>query len=176
MDKTAASKRQEAEPAAPSAGAGADIIYLPDERQQQKQKAKSGSNRRKRQHVEQFRTDDAEHEALHERLRTSGLSLGEYVLQIGAFEGGKTSRRRRRREIKTPDDFEVLASQIVVALNRGGNNLNQIARGMNEFLLIAHERSNAQLESFVLEVLDAIRGMPAQFEEPVAAIKAAFRS
>ncbi|HEY5328268.1 MAG TPA: hypothetical protein VIJ79_00145 [Acidobacteriaceae bacterium] len=168
-DNPAHAERQEAEPAQPEARAGADIIYLPDERQRRK-KVTSGSNRRKRHHIERFRTDDAEHEALHQQLRAIRLSLGEYVMQLGKIAGGKLSRPRRRGRAAVDD---VALTQAVVAFNRAGNNQNQTVRALNELLLIAHEQSNARLESLVLELADAIRGMPVLFAEPFAAIMAA---
>ena len=145
------------------------IIYLPDDRQRKK-KVTSGSDRRKRQHLEQFRTDDAEHEALHEQLRASGLSLGAYVMQLAEIAGGKVSRPRRRGRAAVDD---VALTQAVVAFNRAGNNQNQTVHALNELVLIARERSNARLESLLLELADAVRGVPALFAEPVAAIKAA---
>ena len=146
-----------------------DVIYLPDARQRTK-RVTSGSNRRKRHHLERFRTDDAEHAALHEQLRASGLSLGAYVMQLAEIAGGKVSRPRRRGRAGVDD---VALSQATVALNRVGNNQNQTVHALNELVLIARERSNARLESLVLELADAIRGMPALFAEPVAAIMAA---
>jgi len=168
-DHSARAAAQGAGVAEGEARAGADIIYLPDERQRRK-KATSGSDRRKRRNVERFRTDDAEHEALHEQVQASGLSLGEYVMQLAKIAGGKSSRRRRRGRA-TLD--EVALTQAIVAFNRAGNNQNQIARALNELLLTAQEQSNARLENLVLELAEAIRTMPALFAEPVAAIMAA---
>lgn len=167
-DKPAHAERQEAD-AAPEARAAADIIYLPDERRRRK-KATSGSNKRKRHNVERFRTSDDEHEALQERLRASGLSLGEYVMQLANIAGGKISRPRRRSRAAVDD---LALTQAVVAFNRAGNNHNQIARALNELLLIAHEQSNARLASEVEMLAEAIRGLPLMFAEPVAAIMAA---
>jgi hypothetical protein len=169
MDNPAHAERQEAEPAEAETRAGADIIYLPDERQRTK-KITSGSNKRKRQHLEQFRTDDAERDALREQLRATGLSLGEYVMQLAKIAGGKEARPRRRGRAA----FDAVAlTQAVVAFNRAGNNQNQIARSLNELLQIAREQSNARLESLVSELAEAVRGIPDLFAEPVAAIMAA---
>jgi Bacterial mobilisation protein (MobC) len=57
-------------------------------------------------------------------------------------------------------------TQAVVAFNRAGNNQNQIARALNEFLLVAHEQSSARLASEIEARLAAI-------DEITAAIKAA---
>ena len=167
-DKSARAARQEAETAAPI-GTAADIIYLPDERQQRK-KVTSGSERRQRHHVERFRTDDSEHAALHERLRASRLSLGDYVMQCATIAGGKGSRPRRRGRAQV--DLVAL-TQAIVAFNRAGNNQNQIARALNEIALVAREQSNTRLEFLVQELADAIRGIPDLFAAPVAAIIAA---
>jgi hypothetical protein len=172
-DKPAPAERQEAEVAEVETRAGADIIYLPDDRQRTK-KVTTGSENRQRQHVRRFRTDDAEDAALDDRLQASGFkSLGEYVMNLAEIAGGKESRPRRRGRAAV--DVAALMD-VRVDLNRIGNNINQIARTLNELLLIAHERSNAALESMVLEALAAIRETSTLFEEPVAAIKAALES
>jgi hypothetical protein len=169
MNKTAAAEPQDSESVIPEAGAGADIIHLPDGRQRTK-KVTSGSDRRKRQHTERFRTDDAEHEALHEQLRVRGLSLGEYVMQLAKIGSGKIARPRRGNRAAV--DNEAL-TQAVVAFNRAGNNQNQIARALNELLLVAHEQSSARLASEIEARLAAIDELTAMFAEPVAAITAA---
>jgi hypothetical protein len=115
-NKSARAERQDSESVIPEAGAGADIIHLPDGRQRTK-KVTSGSDRRKRQHTERFRTDDTEHEALHEQLRARGLSLGEYVMQLAKIGGGQISRPRRGSRVAV--DNEAL-TQAVVAFNRAG--------------------------------------------------------
>jgi hypothetical protein len=169
MNKTAAAEPQDSESVIPEAGAGADIIHLPDGRQRTK-KVTSGSDRRKRQHTERFRTDDAEHEALHEQLRVRGLSLGEYVMQLAKIGSGKIARPRRGNRAAV--DNEAL-TQAVVAFNRAGNNQNQIARALNELLLVAHEQSSARLASQIEARLAAIDGIASMFAEPMAAIMAA---
>ncbi len=163
-----AAGRQKAD-AAPAARGAADVIYLPDERQRRK-KATSGSDRRKRHHVERFRTNDAEHEALHERLRASGLGLGAYVMLLADIGGSKAARPRRRSRAAVDD---VALTQAVVAFNRAGNNQNQVARALNELLLVAREQGNARLAGEVEGLAAAIRGLPLMFAEPVAAILAA---
>jgi hypothetical protein len=168
--KSARAERQEAEPAEPETRGGApDIIYLPDDRQRTK-KVTTGSNRRKRHHLEQFRTDDTEHEALHEELRARGLSLGAYVMQHGEIPSGEFSRPRRRGHAAVDT---VALTQATVALNRVGNNQNQEVRALNELVLIAREQSNARLESLVLERIEVLRRMPDLFAAPVAALQAA---
>jgi hypothetical protein len=169
MDNPAHTERQEPEPATETR-AGADIIYLPDDRQRAK-KATSGSENRQRQHVERFRTNDAEHEALHEQLRVSGLSLGEYVMQLGKIAGGKISRPRRRREIKLAVYTEAL-TQAVIAINRVGNNQNQEVRALNVLALSAHEQGNAHFESQVSGRIEELRRLPDFLARPLAALMA----
>ena len=64
-------------------------------------------------------------------------------------------------------------TQAVVAFNRAGNNQNQVARALNELLLVAREQGNARLAGEVEGLAAAIRGLPLMFAEPVAAILAA---
>jgi hypothetical protein len=78
----------------------------------------------------------------------------------------RIGQRRRAVDI-------VALTDALVAFNRAGNNQNQIARALNELLLVAHEQSNARLASEVAALSEAIRGLPVMFAEPVAAIMAA---
>jgi hypothetical protein len=137
----------------------------PDLRQPTK-KVTSGSDNRARQHVERFRTDDAEHAALHDQARASGLSFGAYMRASKLGDPGPRAQRR------APVDVTAL-TQALVAFNRVGNNQNQIARALNELLLIAGERSSTRLENLVQELACAIRELPALFAAPNAAILAA---
>ena len=152
----------------PEAAAPPPVIHLPDLRQTTK-KVTSGSGKRQRQHVERFRTDDAEHEALHERLRETGLSLGAFVMRLAALGG--MGRRPRLRRRATVDVKAVTAA--LVAFNRGNNNLNQIAHGSNRLLLIADERSSQQLAAEAKELGRAVDALRDQFAVPTAAILAA---
>lgn len=155
------------EPAPASEAPG--VIHLPDRRQLTK-KVTSGSNKRQRQHLERFRTDDAEHAALHEQLRATGLSLGAYVMRLAAIEGGTVSRARRRGRAAV----DVMAlTQALVAFNRAGNNQNQTTHALNELVLIAREQGCDRLASQVRELAAALRGLPDLFAAPVAAIMAA---
>ncbi len=78
----------------------------------------------------------------------------------------------RRRRGRGPVDVAALTAALV-AFNRAGNNQNQIARGLNELLIIAREQPDARLESLLMELADAGRGLPVLFAAPVAAILAA---
>jgi Mobilization protein NikA len=81
--------------------------------------------KRQRRHVERFRTDDAERAALHARVRESGLSVGAYLRKCSLGQAGPRSRRRR------PEIDVALLARNNAALNRIGNNLNQVARALN---------------------------------------------
>jgi hypothetical protein len=80
--------------------------------------------KRQRAHVEQFRTDNAEHAELVARARDAGLSAGAYARACTLGDAGPRARRR------ATVDREVLAHNNA-ALNRVGNNLNQIAKALN---------------------------------------------
>jgi hypothetical protein len=108
--------------------------------------------RRKRQHVEQFRTDDAEHAALDERAREAGLSIGAYVRACALGDAGPRARKR------PPVDRELLA-RANADLNRVGNNLNQIAHALNsgdEVLRAAHVRLILELREILAELRRAL--------------------
>ena len=81
--------------------------------------------KRQRQHVEQFRTDDAEHAQLVAKSRAAGLSVGAYVRACALGDAGPRARRR------ATIDRELLAINNA-ALNRVGSNLNQIAKALNQ--------------------------------------------
>jgi len=147
-----------------------DVIHLRDERQQKK-KVTSGSETRRRRHLERFRTDDAEHEALQARLRASGKSLGAYVMDLAAIEGGDGSRARLSRGSSSVDSIAL--TRALVELNRVGNNQNQIARALNELVLIVREQGTRRLEVKIDQLAQAILDLPAAFAVPLAAIHAA---
>jgi hypothetical protein len=146
---------------------GPGVIHLSDGRQVAK-KVTSGSAKRQRKHLEKFRTDDEEHAALHEQARACGLSFGAYMRATKLGNAGPRAKRR------APVDAAAL-TQALVAFNRAGNNQNQLARGVNELLLIAREQGNERLENLAKELAQAIRGLPMLFAEPVAAVLAALQ-
>ena len=94
------------------------------------------------------------------------MRFGAYIRAATLGDAGPRARRR------APVDIAALM-QALVALNRVGNNQNQIAHALNELLLIAREQGHAQLENRVLDLAGAIRDLPGLFAEPVAAILAA---
>jgi hypothetical protein len=108
-----------------SAAEAPEVIYLPDGRQQRKQVI-SGSEKRQRQHVVQFRTDDAELAELRRRAWDSGrLSVGAFCRKRALGDPGV-----RHAHGPAPPDIRLLALNNA-ELNRVGNNLNQIAKALN---------------------------------------------
>lgn len=147
-----------------------DVIHLRDERQQKK-KVTSGSETRRRRHLERFRTDDAEHEALQARLSASGKSLGAYVMDLAAIDSDAGSRARLSRGSSSVDSIAL--TKALVELNRVGNNQNQIARALNELVLIVREQGTRRLEIKIDQLAQAILDLPSEFAVPLAAIHAA---
>ena len=136
-------------------------------------KSRSGSARRRRQHLEQFRTDDAEHEALHAKVRASGCkSLGEFVMQLAAIVSAPETRARRRARVSF-DSAALMRG--LVAFNREHNNFNQAVRALNTLVLVADERSNSQLASEIRRLQHEIALLQQQFSAPVAAILGAMQ-
>jgi hypothetical protein len=136
-------------------------------------RSRSGSAKRRRQHLEQFRTDHAEREALHAKVRASGCkSLGEFVMQLAAIASGPKARPRRRAH--TVVDNVALMSALV-AFNREHNNYNQAVRALNTLVLVAEERSNGQLAHEIARLQNQITLLQQQFAAPLAAILGAIR-
>jgi hypothetical protein len=152
-------------------GASPARCIPPEHERQRKKKVISGSETRRRQHLERFRTDDVEHEALHARRRASGKSLGAFVMDLAAIDGDSGSRARLSRGSASIDSIAL--TKALVELNRVGNNINQIARALNELALIAHEQSSRRLESQINDLTEAIYAMPDTLAIPLAAIHAA---
>jgi hypothetical protein len=127
------------------------VIYLPDLSVRAK-KARSGSAIRQRRHLEQFRTDDAEHAALHERVRESGLSFGAFMRASGIGDAGARSRRLPRLP---PIDAKAVARNNA-ELNMIGSNLNQAVRALNEIALDAGDGRLAQVAHLTQPILRAL--------------------
>lgn len=119
------------------------VIHLPDQRQHGRKKVTSGSNTRRRRHLEWFRTDDAEHAALHEMLRASGKSLGALVMELIGIEGGKDARPRIHRRRVRADVSAFL--QRVVEFRRSNSLLNQQTHAANTLTLFAEEHGAERL-------------------------------
>jgi len=84
--------------------------------------------KRRRCHVDHFRTDDAEHAKLERRARAAGLSVGAYCRACCLGAAGPRARRR------PPVEHELLARN-TAELNHIGSNLNQTTRALNEIAL-----------------------------------------
>ena len=141
------------------------VIHLPDLRQRTK-KVTSGGEKRRRRHLEQFRTDDDEHAALHEHARASGLSFGAYMR---AWKIGDPGPRAQRR---APVDVTALTGG-VVAFNRELSLFNQTVRALNTLALVADERGSDRLADEVHELRREIERLHQPFAAPAAAIIAA---
>jgi hypothetical protein len=147
-----------------------EVIYLPDESRpvRTRKKITSGSNKRRRRHLEWFRTDDAEHAALQKRL--NGESLGAFVMRLSGIGSGEETRARRRGR----SSVDVVAlTKALVEFSREHNNYNQAVRALNTLALVADERSERQIAAEISRVLDMIEALQTQFSAPLAAIQAA---
>jgi hypothetical protein len=133
------------------------VIHLPDlSRDVPPLKARRGSDTRQRQHVEQFRADDAEHAALEARARDSGLSVGAYVRSCALGDAGPRSRRQSR--LPAIDVKELARNN--AELNWIGSNLNQAVRALNEIALEGSSGGLAQMAHLtqpIHRVLDELR-------------------
>jgi hypothetical protein len=115
-------------------------------------RSRSGSGKRQRRHVEQFRTDDAEHAELQRRAWDSGR------LSVSAFCRKRTLGDPGVRHARgpAPPDLQLLVRNFS-ELNRVGNNLNQTTRALNELVLIAREMGADRLVRIVSEAIERNR-------------------
>jgi Bacterial mobilisation protein (MobC) len=145
------------------------VIYLPDQRQRTK-KVTSGSENRQRSTAIRVRVTPADAERLKTEAAAAGTSVAGYLVS-GRLTIEATTRPRMNRR---PASADIAAlTQALVELNRVGNNLNQIARALNELALVAREQGSRRLE-LRIEALDAaIRDAPDVLAVPLAAIHAA---
>jgi hypothetical protein len=86
-----------------------------------------GSDKRQRTRIITFRVSDDEYARYEERASRAGLAVGAFARAAGLNEAGPRARRRR------PVEHRSLV-QALAALNRVGNNLNQLARNTNRGL------------------------------------------
>jgi hypothetical protein len=117
------------------------IIQLPDLSQPMPKKPK-----RQRQHLEHFRTDDAEHAELAARARDTGLSVNAFCRMRALGSPGPRSRRNR------PEIDEKLLARNNAELNRIGSNLNQAVRALNDIALTAGTERLAQVAHLVAPI------------------------
>ena len=145
------------------------MIYLPDQRQRTK-KVTSGSENRQRSTAIRVRVTPADAERLKTEAAAAGTSVAGYLVS-GRLTIEAATRPRMNRRPASADTAAL--TQALVELNRVGNNLNQIARALNELALVAHEQGSRRLE-IRIEALDAaIRDAPDVLAVPLAAIQAA---
>lgn len=136
-------------PELPSDREAPAVIHLPPPPALEPYRPRSGSNRRQRQHVEQFRTDDAEHAELQRRAWDSGR------LSVSAFCRKRTLGDPGVRHARGPAPPDVqLLSRNFGELNRVGNNLNQTTRALNELVLIAREIGADRLVRIAREAIE----------------------
>ena len=83
----------------------------------------TGSDKRQRTRIITFRVTDDEYARYQERASRAGLAVGAFARAAGLEDAGPRARRR-------PVEHQKLA-QLMAAVNRVGNNLNQIARNTN---------------------------------------------
>ena len=146
-----------------------EVIYLPDQRQRTK-KVTSGSENRQRSTAIRVRVTPADADRLKAEAAAAGMSVAGYLISGRLTIEAATRPRMNRRPVSA--DTAAL-TQALVELNRVGNNLNQIARALNELALVAREQGSRRLE-FRIEALDAaIRDAPDVLAVPLAAIQAA---
>jgi hypothetical protein len=129
--------------------------------------SRSGSEKRQRSHIERFRTDDAEHAALHLQRKASGLSLGAFVMRLAGIESSELARGRRRPRVEV-DAAAILRA--LVAFHRASNHLAQIARTANRLVLEARNPTDTQLVVELHEIRRSVDDLRADFTAPLAAI------
>ena len=117
------------EPVAHETRAGPEpaVIHLPD----LTARAVPKKPKRKRGHVDHFRTDDEEHAELAARAGAAGLSVDAYCRMKTLGDPGPRSRR------SPPTEDSRLKAQHIIAINRAGNLANQGIRALNEIALTA---------------------------------------
>ena len=153
----------------PAAEAPAIVITPPPPPEPYQPGSSSGSDKRQRQHVEQFRTDDAEHAELRQRAWDMRMSVSSFCRQRTLGDPGP----RHRYHPHPPADVKAVL-QSVSALNRVGNNLNQMARAQNELLLIAREMGNDRLASIITATMEQTRALLPELSAVFADIRREF--
>lgn len=96
----------------------------PIEKGSRKKKGRSGSARRQRIKGVRAVVTAAEYDAINERAHNVGLSTGAYLRACALGDKGPRARR-------APHVNRVALGEAIAALNRVGNNLNQIAHHLN---------------------------------------------
>jgi hypothetical protein len=124
--------------------------------------------RRKRSHVERFRTDDDEHADIGALVRDSGLSFGALMRQSLLGDPGP----RSKRAAPTPENR--LTASHVMAVHRVGVNVNQGIAALNKIALSAPTAtSRDRLADEIMANRELLRGMQRSLDEALAAGMAA---
>jgi len=132
-----------------------------------KPKRRSGSQKRQRGKGAVLVSLLPEERALAEqKAADAGLSLSAYGRASMLGDAGPRARRR------LPVGRAALA-HAVAEFNRAGNNLNQIARALNEIAAREEGRGRDRLAELVDELAAPIRAVRAEFATPLAAILSA---
>ncbi len=121
--------------------------------------------KRQRGHVEQFRTDDAEHAELVAKARGVGLSLGAYYRRELIGAPGARSKRA------PPTETSRLRATHITAINRAGNLVNQGIHALNEIRRTAPEAVERDRLAYELEATRKLleKAIPA-LNEALAAV------
>ena len=115
-------------------------------------KKKHGSQKRQREKGVRTRVTEAEYAAICERAANAGLSTAAFLRACALGDSGPRAQR-------APPVNRKLLAEAMIALNRVGNNLNQIAHQLNGGG--GHDRalmldSRAELSATLSIILDAI--------------------
>jgi uncharacterized protein (DUF1778 family) len=107
---------------------------------------RSGTETRRKTRLVNFRATEDERAALESLARAEGLTLGSYIRSTLLPRAKTLSRRRPRVD-------EAAIAKLYGNLNRIGNNINQIARAMNE----GQVREAAALERMENEFITTLK-------------------
>lgn len=130
--------------------------------------AKKEPPRRKRSHVDHFRTDDDEHAELAARARDAGMSVDAYCRWKTLDDPGP----RSKRATLTEQGHLTVANHI--AVNRVGANVNQGIKALHEIARNAPEaRSRDRLADELMTTRELLRASLAAVDETLAALRAA---
>lgn len=97
---------------------------MPENDKDSRKKKAHGSNKRQRLKGVRAAVTPAEYSAIEERARQAGLSTGAYLRACALGDSGPRAKR-------APPINRELLSEALASLNRVGNNINQIAKHLN---------------------------------------------
>ena len=116
-------------------------------------KKKSGSETRRQTKVMGFRADPVEEAEIKAAAERAGLTVGSYI-RAKVIKKPTTGKTRR------PSLDRVLLSKLLVQLGKLGNNLNQIAKRLNQGGGVGAPRITAACDEFSIlkkDILKALR-------------------